>query len=139
MHIEQDTAYDAKLLARVFELAKQHAQMLLDAANDEPACEPLAWALKGRSGSIREVTDDRNATSNWHPDFVIPLYERSAVGRNERLMPIVRDLLTASDLLSRRWKAQNAEVGKRLFAHAETLAAIAKADDAVATNQRWGD
>lgn len=94
----------------------------------EAGGEAVAWALKGRSGIIRELADNKDATSNWHPDFVIPLYESSAVGRDARLMPIVRDLLTASDLLSKRWKAQNAEVGKRLFAHAETLAALAASE-----------
>lgn len=87
-----------------------------------------AWALRSHSGIIREITANKSDTSNWHPDFVVALYEHSAVGRRE-LMSIVRDLLTASDLLSRRWKSQNAAVGRRLFEHAETLATAARSQE----------
>lgn len=50
---------------------------------------------------------------------------------------LIRDLLTASDLLSKEWRARNAEVGKRLYEYAEDLSNRKEPKREMTANERW--
>jgi len=121
---------DAPKFARAIEAA-----VLAKLREQEPAEEVRRQALDAlnRMQSIADMPDGR------HPRDVLrafiqlsPIYaapQPAVVQQGWKLVPeeAIRDMLTAADLLSRRWKAQNAAVGARLADHVQRSVDLALA------------
>jgi hypothetical protein len=96
MHIEEDTNYDAKLLARVFELAKARAVELLSGSTPSETREPLAWVRYrsdgGFEGPIMD-TDERMCDARrsfWTPLYAAPQPYPTAVVLDDETRAVLR-------------------------------------------------